>query len=92
LVGCGAASAQGGGIHHIIMQQRGRVYEFDHGREDETVLPTVPESAADEQQERRAQALATCGNDVVRNLRHQGDARGETLRKLPVHFMHVFGN
>ncbi|MCY1515080.1 hypothetical protein D9M68_496560 [compost metagenome] len=59
------------------MQQGGGVQEFDGGGQQAQLVPAESQGVAAEQDQQRAQALATGGDDVVANLLHQGDAGGE---------------
>ena len=57
------------------MQQGRGVDEFDYGGHVEALLPLEPQGAAAQEQEDRAQALASRGNDVMCDAANQWHAR-----------------
>ncbi|MNC20237.1 hypothetical protein D3C75_681800 [compost metagenome] len=59
------------------MQQGGGVQELDGGSQQVEALAAGSEGIASEEDQQRAQALAAGGGDVVADLLHQGNARGE---------------
>jgi len=58
---------QGGGVDH-----------FDHGTEADHAAAGIAEAASREQQQRRANALATAFTQVIGDLRNGGD-RGDSI-------------
>ena len=92
LVGGWAATAHGGLIHHIVMQQGGGVDQFHHGCQQVLVRMAVAQRVAHHQQQRGAQTLAARRNDVVGNLTDEGDTGCQALCDDTVHRLHVFGD
>jgi hypothetical protein len=88
----GAASAQGGCVHDIVVQQCGGVDQFHNGREAVPMCAPIPQGAADHQQQCRSQAFSASGNDVLRYLGHQRDAGRQALTNDLVDLVHVLCN
>jgi hypothetical protein len=68
---------QRGFVDHVVVQERGRVDEFDDRGELVARAPRFAERASGQQHERRAQALAAGGDDVLRDRADEGDVRIE---------------
>ena len=92
LVGRAAAAPQGGFIDHVVMQQGGRMDEFDHGGQIEALLPLVAQGAAGQQQQNRAQAFAAGRDDVARHFANQWHAGVQPLRNGGVNLAQVIGD
>jgi hypothetical protein len=92
-VGRVAAAPQFRAIHHVVVQQRGGVDEFDHRGEFQVPFPArAPRVAAGpgrQQHQRRAQALAAPADDVLGNTRHQGHVRRKARADHRVDAPHV---
>ncbi|EKD98156.1 MAG: hypothetical protein ACD_23C00558G0001 [uncultured bacterium] len=66
--------------------------QLDDRSQAEPVLPAITQGATDQQQQGRAQSLATGCNDVLGDLRHEGHAGRQALGNDMVHFAHVVGD
>ena len=60
-------------VHHVVMQQRGRVDAFDHGRLFVHGRPLAAQRTGRQDQQGRTQALAARTNDVLGHLADQHD-------------------
>src|SRR5690606_17291445 len=73
-IGGTAAAAHAGFVHHVIVQQRGRMDELDDGGGRDVVVAAVAGRTGRQQRDQRAQALAA-GNDVLGHLVDQEHLR-----------------
>ena len=71
LIRGGTTPSQRRAVYHVVMEQCGRVNEFNDSGEIEALFSTIAQGPADQQQQCRAQALATRSNDVTRDLGYQ---------------------
>ena len=92
LVGCRAPTPEGGFVHHVIVEQCGRVDELDDRSEVETLAALVAEGATGQQQQHRSEPFAARGNDVPGHFTDERDARIQPARDDLVHFEHVVGD
>jgi hypothetical protein len=69
------AAAQFAFVHHIVMQQRRGVHEFDGGREIDMAGAAISGEHGGRQRQHRPQALAARRDQVVRDLRNHGHFR-----------------
>ena len=67
------AAPQLGVIHDVVVQQGGGVDELDDGAEVVHARAVVAAQAGRQDEQRRADALATAGQDVLRGLRNEGN-------------------
>jgi hypothetical protein len=61
------------------MQQGGGMDEFDDGRQVDMLVPAVIAGVGSQQDQNRAQALATTINNVVLQLVDQGNITGQAV-------------
>ncbi|MNJ52294.1 hypothetical protein D3C77_476230 [compost metagenome] len=78
-IGRRAAATHAGHVDHVVVQQRGGVQEFDDRRKQTQLIALMPQRAAAEQHEQGAQTLAARRGDIVPDLFHQRNARGQLL-------------
>src|SRR6185503_18998607 len=86
-----ASAPQVGSVDHVVVQERGGVDELDHRGELVAALAAVAERAAGEQVQRRPQALAARGDQVLRHLPDQRDVGVETGADQRVDALQVAG-
>ena len=67
-IGGRAAAPQVGFVDNVIVQQRRRVDEFDHGGKLQRARAAVAECAGDKQQHSRPKPLAAGADDVLGDL------------------------
>ena len=91
-IGRRPAAPQGGFVHHIVVQQSGRVDELNHSCQVVALCPGISQSAASQQQKHRAKAFPTRRDDVTRHFAYQGHARIEPMGDHPVDLGHVGGH
>ena len=91
-VGRVAAAPQLRLVDDVVVQQRRGVDKLDHRGELEVGLAAISGGAGAQQQQRRAQPLAAPGDDVFRDLPHQGDVRVQTLAHQVVDPLHFVGD
>ena len=92
LVGRVTASAQGGFVHHVVVQQSGGVDELDHRRQCVPVGVVVPQCPTHQQEQRRPQTLAASRDDVLAHVPDQRNPRAEFCANDSVHGCHVLRN
>jgi hypothetical protein len=64
-VGRVLATPQVRGIYHVIVEQRGRVYEFNNGGGDDVPVAPIATGARSEQRDQWPKPLAAAANDVM---------------------------
>jgi hypothetical protein len=88
-VGRGVATAQVGGVHHVVVQQGGGMDEFQDRRQHHRIVAGTIEGLCAEQQGYRTQPLAAAVDDMGGEALDQDDVRVETLLDFPVHRGHL---
>ena len=76
------AAAGLGAVDDVVVHERGRVDELDHGRVENRAVAGVAAEAGRQQQHGGAHALAAAHLDVLAHLRDQLDARLEVASEL----------
>ena len=76
------AAADFGLVDDVVVNQRGVVDELDHRAVGDVAMPFVAQHFRDEQEQRRAEALAAAGEDVVADVLDGLDVRLEIARQL----------
>jgi hypothetical protein len=78
-----------GFVDHIVMQERRRVDEFDHGRQGVTLpAPVTAEFGADQQQQ-RPEALAAAADEMLNDFGNQIDFRAQVNIHTFLHALQV---
>ena len=87
------AAAQGAVIHHVVVQQGGRVQEFDHrGEANWLCRAFVAAEARGEQCNQRAQALAASVDDVAADFLDEGHGGRKLFRDQAIDGVEVVPN
>jgi len=80
-----AAAPHFGAVHHVVVEQGGRVDELDDGGRLDVVVARVAAGTGGQQHAQRAQPLATAADDVLGNLVDQHHVAREALDDDLVH-------
>ncbi len=91
-IGGELAAAQGGGIHHVVVQQGGCVDELDGGGQLHMGIARVFAGAGGGQCQHGAQALAARFDQVLRHIGNQGYGRAHAAMDDGVGRVHVRGH
>src|SRR5437667_179002 len=83
-IGGGLAAAQRGLVHHVVVDQGGRVQQLDAAGEAHRAGPAIAGEARREQQQDGAQTLAAGARDVAAHLLDEADGGGELPPDLPL--------
>src|SRR5690606_26031546 len=67
-IGCQSAATERGYVHHVVVEQRGGVNEFNNSGQLEVFPPLIAKRAAGEQGQKGAQAFAAGLHQVVANV------------------------
>jgi hypothetical protein len=76
-------------IHHIIVQQRGGVHEFDGSRELDMTVAGIAAELGHGEREQWPQALAAGRNEIIGNFRYARDLRAGARQNRHVDPLHV---
>ena len=76
-------------VHHVVVQQRGGVHEFDRGGELQVVFALIAAHARGGQRQHRPDALAAGVDQVAGDLGDQLDVAARMAEDLLVHPLHV---
>ena len=80
-------------IHHIIVQQRGRMDKLHHCRQRVCRMRArILQRAREQQMNRRTQTFAACRNQILRNLVHQRHFRVQGLANHFIELIHIGAN
>src|SRR5690606_32359536 len=74
-VGCHAAASDAGTVDHIVVQQGGRMHEFDGSPDGDGHASLITRKPGIENRQKRPQAFAPVLNDVLDHAAHEGNAR-----------------
>lgn len=88
-VGRVATTPQGGFIHHIVMQERGRVDEFDDGGHFVVPHSLVAHGTRSKENQRRTHTLAAAANNVLGDLPDKHHVRVKTVTDDRIDGLHV---
>ena len=91
-VGGLAAAPQIGFVHHVVVQQGGRMDELDHRGQFMPVPRGFAQRAGHQQQQRGPQPLAAGADDVLGDLIDQHHVGRQTVPDDAIDLLHVFGD
>jgi hypothetical protein len=73
IVGRGSAASKDGFVDDVVMEEAGRMDEFNGGGQRKTVFARVAAKTRRDQQQQRPEALAPAVNEMMRNVGNQFD-------------------